>query len=127
MGSHGTGSVYQWEMDPTITIVVSGNILSFLGGEVGTWITFSESYVYHISLYQFPPQRWALKKKTHTINYASKGGYGHDDGGADPSRLHDLLPLLRQVATTRTSLFQTMLKKKKNIFKNILNMWNRAT
>ena len=63
MGSQGTGSVYQWEMDPTITIVVSGNILSFLGGEVGTWITFSESYVYHISLYQFPPQRWALKKK----------------------------------------------------------------
>ena len=29
MGSHGTGSVYTWEMDPTITIVVSGNILSF--------------------------------------------------------------------------------------------------
>ena len=36
--------------------------LFFCGGEVGTRITFSESSAYHISLYQFPPQRWALKK-----------------------------------------------------------------
>ena len=62
-----------------------------------------------------------IKKKTHTINYASKGGHGHDDGGADPSRLHDMLPLLRQVATARISLFQPMLKK------NILSMWNITT
>ena len=32
----------------------------FWGGEVGTWITFSESY--HISLYQFPPQKVGIKK-----------------------------------------------------------------
>ena len=55
-----------------------------------------------------------------TIHYASKGGHGHDDGGADPSRLHDLLPLLRQVTTTRISLFQPMLKKKE-IFSRIFS------
>jgi len=53
-------------------------------------------------------------------HYHNCGGHGHDDGGADPSRLHDLLPLLRQVTTTRISLFQPMLKKKE-IFSRIFS------
>ena len=63
------GSVYKWEMDPAIAVVVRENIQL----QITLYLDLSSS----------PP---------------TLGGVGHNAGGVDTRCLYDLLPFLRQVS-----------------------------
>ena len=65
------GSVYKWEMDPAIAVVVRENIQL----QITLYLDLSSS----------PP---------------TLGGVGHNAGGVDPCCLFDLLPFLCQVSKT---------------------------